>query len=185
MHRETRADVTCAVRTVPIEEAHRFGILDVDGDGRVTALHREAGRTRRRTSSAWASTSSAGRSLRELLSPERVDFGRDVLPWMVEDGGRVFAYEFGGYWQDVGTVESYWQTSLDLLSDDAGHRAQRPRLADLHPERGAAAGAHRAGGVGLALDDQPRLRDRGHGRAQRPVAGRAGRAPAPSCATRS
>ena len=44
--------------------------------------------------------------LRELLSPDRVDFGRDVLPWMVEAGRRVYAYEFGGYWQDVGTVEA-------------------------------------------------------------------------------
>jgi glucose-1-phosphate adenylyltransferase len=58
--------------------------------------------------------------LRELLDTERIDFGRDVLPWMVDEGRRVFAYEFGGYWQDVGTVESYWQTSLDLLSDDPG-----------------------------------------------------------------
>jgi glucose-1-phosphate adenylyltransferase len=58
--------------------------------------------------------------LRELLNAERVDFGRDVLPWMVDEGRRVFAYEFAGYWQDVGTVEAYWQTNLDLLGDDAG-----------------------------------------------------------------
>ena len=58
--------------------------------------------------------------LRDLLSEERPDFGRDLLPWMVAEKRRVFAYEFGGYWQDVGTVESYWQTSLDLLSDDPG-----------------------------------------------------------------
>jgi glucose-1-phosphate adenylyltransferase len=58
--------------------------------------------------------------LRELLSVERVDFGRHLLPWMVEQGRRVFAYEFAGYWQDVGTVESYWETSLDLLRDDPG-----------------------------------------------------------------
>ena len=59
-------------------------------------------------------------AMRELLSPDREDFGRDVLPWMVENRKRVFAYEYGGYWQDVGTVESYWQTNLDLLSDAPG-----------------------------------------------------------------
>ena len=55
--------------------------------------------------------------LREVLSPDRVDFGRDLLPWMVEADRRVHAYQFKGYWQDVGTVESYWRTNLDLLSD--------------------------------------------------------------------
>jgi glucose-1-phosphate adenylyltransferase len=58
--------------------------------------------------------------LRDLLSPQRTDFGRHVLPWMVEQQRRVFAYEFAGYWQDVGTVESYWQSSLDLLTESPG-----------------------------------------------------------------
>jgi glucose-1-phosphate adenylyltransferase len=59
-------------------------------------------------------------ALREALGSDRVDFGRHVLPWMVERGRSVFGYEFGGYWQDVGTVESYWRTSLDLLTDEPG-----------------------------------------------------------------
>jgi glucose-1-phosphate adenylyltransferase len=107
------------VRTVPIEEAHRFGILDVDGDGRVTAFIEKPARPPSNLVSmgvyvfGWP-------LLRELLSAERPDFGRDVLPWMVEHERRVFAYEFAGYWQDVGTVESYWQTSLDLLRDEPG-----------------------------------------------------------------
>jgi glucose-1-phosphate adenylyltransferase len=58
--------------------------------------------------------------LREILSPERVDFGRDVLPQMVGGGRCVYAYEFGGYWEDVGTVESYWRASIDLLGDEPG-----------------------------------------------------------------
>jgi len=58
--------------------------------------------------------------MRELLSPERPDFGRDLLPWMMKERRAVFAYEFAGYWQDVGTIESYWATSLDLLRDDPG-----------------------------------------------------------------
>ena len=119
MHREKRAAVTCAVRTVPIEEAHRFGILDVSRDGRVTAFVEKPPKPRSNLVSMGVYVFSWP-AMRDLLSAERLDFGRDVLPWMVESRKRVFAYEFGGYWQDVGTVESYWQTSLDLLSDAPG-----------------------------------------------------------------
>jgi glucose-1-phosphate adenylyltransferase len=119
LHREKEAEATCAVRTVPIEEAHRFGILSVDGDGRVTDFIEKPAKPPSNLVSMGVYVFSWP-ALRDLLTPERSDFGRHVLPWMVEQGRRVFAYEFGGYWQDVGTVESYWQTSLDLLSDDAG-----------------------------------------------------------------
>ena len=119
VHRQMRADVTCAVRRVPIDEAHRFGILDVAPGGRVTAFIEKPDLPPSNLVSMGVYVFSWP-MLRELLSPGRPDFGRDVLPWMVDDGRRVFAYEFGGYWQDVGTVESYWQTSLDLLSDEPG-----------------------------------------------------------------
>ncbi|HEX7171221.1 MAG TPA: sugar phosphate nucleotidyltransferase [Candidatus Limnocylindria bacterium] len=119
MHRAKRAAVTCAVRRVPIEEAHRFGILDVSREGRVTAFVEKPPEPRSNLVSMGVYVFSWP-AMRELLSPDRVDFGRHVLPWMVENRKRVYAYEFGGYWQDVGTVESYWSTSLDLLSDDPG-----------------------------------------------------------------
>jgi glucose-1-phosphate adenylyltransferase len=119
MHRETGAEVTCAVRTVPIEEAHRFGILDVARDGRVTAFIEKPANPPSNLVSMGVYVFSWP-VMRELLGPDRVDFGRDVLPWMVDQGRRVYAYEFAGYWQDVGTVEAYWQTSLDLLTDDPG-----------------------------------------------------------------
>lgn len=119
LHREAGAEVTCAVRTVPIEEAHRFGILDVAPDGRVTDFIEKPADPPSNLVSMGVYVFSWP-LMRELLSPDRVDFGRDLLPWMVEQGRRVFAYEFTGYWQDVGTVESYWRTSLDLLGDDPG-----------------------------------------------------------------
>jgi glucose-1-phosphate adenylyltransferase len=118
-HRAKQAEVTCAVRTVPLEEAHRFGILDTDADGRVTAfVEKPPNPTSNLVSMGvyvfgWP-------LLRDVLDSDRVDFGRDVLPWMVDHSRRVYSYEFRGYWQDVGTVESYWRTSLDLLSDDPG-----------------------------------------------------------------
>jgi glucose-1-phosphate adenylyltransferase len=116
-HRAKGAEVTCAVRTVPLEEAHRFGILETDTDGRVTAFVEKPPNPTSNLVSMGVYVFSWP-ALREMLSPERVDFGRDLLPWMVEAGRRVYGYEFRGYWQDVGTVESYWRTSLDLLSDE-------------------------------------------------------------------
>ena len=118
-HRETEAEATCAVRTVPLSEAHRFGILDVDASGRVTDFIEKPAQPPSNLVSMGVYVFSWP-LLRDLLSSERPDFGRDLLPWMVAEKRRVIAYEFGGYWQDVGTVESYWQTSLDLLSDDPG-----------------------------------------------------------------
>ncbi len=118
-HRTTRADITCAVRTVPIEDAHRFGILEANQDHWITAFVEKPAKPTSNLVSmgvyvfGWP-------QLRSVLSAERVDFGRDVLPTMVAAGRRVGAFEYGGYWQDVGTVESYWQTSLDLLSDRPG-----------------------------------------------------------------
>src|SRR5918994_2054038 len=116
MHREKEAAVTCAVRTVPIEEAHRFGILDVDDAGRVTDFIEKPATPPSNLVSMGVYVFSWP-AMRELLRTDRVDFGRHVLPSMVEERKRVFAYEFGGYWQDVGTVESYWQTKLHLLSE--------------------------------------------------------------------
>jgi glucose-1-phosphate adenylyltransferase len=118
-HRTTRADITCAVRTVPIEDAHRFGILEADENGWITRFVEKPAKPTSNLVSmgvyvfGWP-------QLRSVLSADRVDFGRDVLPAMVAAGSPVGAFQYGGYWQDVGTVESYWQTSLDLLSDHPG-----------------------------------------------------------------
>jgi glucose-1-phosphate adenylyltransferase len=114
-HHEVAADVTCAVRTVPLSEAHRFGILAVDAAGRVTEFIEKPAKPPSNLVSMGVYVFSWP-LLREVLTPGRIDFGRDVLPAMVTEGLGVYAYEFGGYWQDVGTVESYWRTSLDLLS---------------------------------------------------------------------
>ena len=118
-HRSTGADITCAVRTVPIEEAHRFGILALDAQGMVTDFIEKPAKPPSNLVSMGVYVFSWP-ALRAALRSEWPDFGRHVLPGMLEQRKRVAAYEFSGYWQDVGTVESYWQTSLDLLSDDPG-----------------------------------------------------------------
>lgn len=119
LHTESQADVTVAVRRVPIEEAHRFGILDVDASGRVTDFIEKPPNPPSNLVSMGVYVFSL-RALLEALHVDRIDFGRDVLPGMVNGGQRVFAYEYKGYWEDVGTVESYWRSNLDLLSDHPG-----------------------------------------------------------------
>ena len=119
LHEARGADVTVAVRTVPIEEAHRFGILDVDADGRVTDFIEKPPNPPSNLVSMGVYVFTFA-SLVAELQPDRIDFGRDVLPAMVRSGRPVYAYEFRGYWEDVGTVESYWRSNLDLLSDGPG-----------------------------------------------------------------
>ena len=110
------AEVTCAVRTVPIEDAHRFGIMEVDEDGLVTNFVEKPADPAGTLVSMGVYVFSWP-ALRESLVRDRVDFGKHVLPWLVSARRRVYAYEFKGYWQDVGTIESYWQASLDLVSE--------------------------------------------------------------------
>jgi glucose-1-phosphate adenylyltransferase len=116
-HRAVSADVTCAVRTVPIEEAHRFGIADVDAEGRITSFIEKPADPPSNLVSMGVYVFSWP-ALRDALTADRIDFGGDVLPAMVDGGKRVYAYEYGGYWRDVGTVEAYWLANLDLLADE-------------------------------------------------------------------
>jgi glucose-1-phosphate adenylyltransferase len=115
-HRRKRADVTIAVKPVPIGEAHRFGILALDDQDAVTDWQEKP----RQPMSDLASLGIyvfSHRALDRWLGEGRDDFGRDVIPAMLEGGARVFGYRFDGYWQDVGTVHSYWEAHMELLDD--------------------------------------------------------------------
>lgn len=117
LHRAREADLTVAVRTVPMAEANRFGILELGDAGRVTRFVEKPARPTSNLVSMGVYAFSWP-LLREVLSAERLDFGRDVLPAMVASGRVVHGYEYRGYWQDIGTVDAYWQASMDLLADD-------------------------------------------------------------------
>jgi glucose-1-phosphate adenylyltransferase len=117
LHRAREADLTVAVRTVPMADANRFGILELGDAGRVTRFVEKPARPTSNLVSMGVYAFSWP-LLREVLSAERLDFGRDVLPAMVTSGRIVHGYEYRGYWQDIGTVDAYWQASMDLLADD-------------------------------------------------------------------
>jgi glucose-1-phosphate adenylyltransferase len=115
-HRRKRADVTIAVRRVPLADATRMGILALDESDRVTEWQEKPKLPKSDLASMGVYIFSK-RALRRWLSEDLVDFGRNVIPAMLDGGARVFGYAFNGYWQDVGTIQSYWEANMALLVD--------------------------------------------------------------------
>src|SRR5438128_1517976 len=115
-HRRKRADVTIAVRRVPLSDATRMGILALDENNKVTEWQEKPKQPKSDLASMGVYVFSK-RALRRWLSEGRPDFGANVVPAMLEAGARVYGYRFEGYWQDVGTLQSYWEANMALLDD--------------------------------------------------------------------
>jgi glucose-1-phosphate adenylyltransferase len=115
-HRRKRADVTIAVKQVPLGEAHRFGILALDDNDQVVEWQEKPRQPKSDLASLGIYVFSR-RALLTWLSEDRADFGANVIPAMLDGGARVFGHQFDGYWQDVGTVDSYWRAQMELLDD--------------------------------------------------------------------
>jgi glucose-1-phosphate adenylyltransferase len=116
-HRRHRADVTIAVRRVPLSEATRMGILAMDDQDRVIDWQEKPKQPKSDLASMGVYVFSK-RALRRFLAEDRTDFGGNVVPAMLEAGARVFGYRFDGYWQDVGTIQSFWEANMALLDDN-------------------------------------------------------------------
>ncbi len=115
-HQQTQADVTLAVRRVSPFETHRFGIVSVDADMRVTGF-REKPRRSRETLASMGIYVFKFQALHQILTSENLnDFGRDVLPAILNDY-KVLAHTFEGYWADVGTLQAYWEANMALLAE--------------------------------------------------------------------
>lgn len=122
-HKKMGSDVTIAVMEVPWEEAPRFGIINVDKDNRIVEFEEKPENPKNNMASMgiymfdWT-------TLREYLIKDEEnpdsenDFGKNVLPLMLEEGKKMYAWVFDGYWKDVGTVRSYWEANMDLLDPD-------------------------------------------------------------------
>jgi glucose-1-phosphate adenylyltransferase len=120
-HIEKRADLTIGVMPVPIEIANRFGIMQVDEDQRIIQFYEKPKDKDKGNLASMGIYVFNAMTLEKRLEegrPERPrnDFGKDVIPAMIESGDRVYAYQFKEYWVDVGTIDSYWATSLELLN---------------------------------------------------------------------
>jgi glucose-1-phosphate adenylyltransferase len=140
-HLDREAEVSVAAIPVPVAEAHAFGVLNVSPDGEILSFDEKPEHPREIPGRpGWALASmgnyifSTGPLVDELRRDQtddsNHDFGRNVLPAMVDDGRRVFAYDFSrneipgmlererGYWRDVGTIDAYWQANMDLVAVD-------------------------------------------------------------------
>ena len=117
-HKANKADVTIAVMPVPMEEASRFGIMITDDTNRITDFEEKPKVPRSNLASmgiyifSWKVLREALVTLKDV--PE-CDFGKHVIPWCRDGGKRLFAYEFNGYWKDVGTLSSYWEANMELI----------------------------------------------------------------------
>jgi len=121
-HEDKGADLTVAVMNVPPEETHRFGIMDVDANDRITRFTEKPKQAESTLASMGIYVFNAKFLLHRLEedaqdSSSAHDFGKNIIPRMV-GCDRVFAYPFSGYWVDVGTISAYWETNLALLSDN-------------------------------------------------------------------
>ncbi len=117
-HKASNADVTIAAMPVPIEEANRFGIVITDGDNRITEFEEKPEKPRSNLASmgiyifSWPVLKNA---LLQKKDEPGCDFGKHVIPYCFEQGQKMFAYEFDGYWKDVGTLGSYWEANMELI----------------------------------------------------------------------
>ena len=126
-HQQRSADVTLGAVVVPLEEGHRFGILETDAEGRVLSFEEKPKEPRGTLGSMGIYVLDRDTLARVLIedarpaeadgTPTQHDFGRNIIPAMMARGEHVYAYPFTGYWQDVGTVHSYWETHMELLGD--------------------------------------------------------------------
>lgn len=122
-HKETNADATIAVIEVPLEEASRFGIMNARDNYEIYEFEEKPKQPKSQLASMgvyifnWS-------ALRHFLIKDEADthssndFGKNIIPTMLNAGKRMFAYPFKGYWKDVGTIESLWQANMDLLDNN-------------------------------------------------------------------
>ncbi len=123
-HKEKAADATISVIEVPWEEASRFGILNTDENYKIKEFEEKPEDPSSNLASMGIYMFRWEPLKKYLIKDEQNeessnDFGNDVLPMMMKDKKRLFAYPFEGYWKDVGTVESFWEANMDLLEDDS------------------------------------------------------------------
>ncbi len=122
-HREKNADATIAVLPVPMKEASRFGIMNTDEEGRIVEFEEKPEKPKSNLASMgiyifnW-------KLLRKMLiadmkNPDSShDFGKDIIPNLLNDEKSLYAYKFEGYWKDVGTIDSLWEANMDLLDSN-------------------------------------------------------------------
>lgn len=141
-HKDKKADATISVIEVPWNEASRFGVMSTNEIGRITEFQEKPDNPNSNLASMgiyifnW-------KFLKKHLEEDSKDnasghdFGKNVIPKMLNEGHKLYAYPFSGYWKDVGTVESFWEANMDLLADQPQLNIFNPdwRIYSVNPTR--------------------------------------------------
>ena len=120
-HQRHDADATIAVRQVPWDEASRFGIMNTDAEDNIIEFEEKPKQPKSNNASMGVYVFSWDK-LRKYLTEDEADpnssndFGKNIIPKMLDDGQRMFAFPFKGYWKDVGTIDSLWEANLDIIN---------------------------------------------------------------------
>ena len=121
-HKKRNADATIAVLSVPLKEASRFGIMNTDETGKIVEFE-EKPEHPKSTLASMGIYIFTWKLLRKMLvadmknAESEHDFGKNIIPQMLSDGKNLIAYQFKGYWKDVGTIDSLWEANMDLLDE--------------------------------------------------------------------
>lgn len=124
-HKEKGADCTIAVINVPIEEASRFGIMNTDENGKIYEFQ-EKPKQPKSTKASMGIYIYNWPILKKYLQMDEEDksssndFGKNIIPKMLENGEKLYSYDFSGYWKDVGTISSLWEANMDVLDPNSG-----------------------------------------------------------------
>ena len=122
-HNKRNADCTIAVLDVSLEEASRFGIMNTDDEGRIFEFE-EKPKNPKSTKASMGIYVFRWDVLKQYLISDNEDptssndFGKNIIPRLIDDGYNLFAYSFNGYWKDVGTIDSLWQSNMDILGEN-------------------------------------------------------------------
>ncbi len=125
MHKKSGADATIAVIEVPWDEASRFGIMNTDADSNIVEFEEKPANPKSNLASMGVYCFSWDVLKKYLVEDEMDtnsdnDFGKNIIPKMLNAGLKLIAYRFEGYWKDVGTIQSLWEANMELLDGDAG-----------------------------------------------------------------
>ena len=117
-HKQNNAECTIAVMPVPMEEASRFGIMITDENARITDFEEKPVNPRSNLASMGIyifNFETLKEALKKLADQPALDFGKHIIPYCHKNGAPLYAYEFNGYWKDVGTLNSYWEANMELI----------------------------------------------------------------------
>jgi glucose-1-phosphate adenylyltransferase len=122
-HREKKADITIAVIDVPLREASRFGIMNTKADHQIYEFEEKPKKPKSTNASMGIYIFSSQELYKYLEADDQDptsnnDFGKNIIPKMLADGKKLYAYPFSGYWKDVGTIDSLWEANMDLLGQE-------------------------------------------------------------------